>query len=103
MYDGDQANAAFAQASTLSDDRITHGWDGDKTISNLFSQTLALTRTAWDIYLVYAPGVVWHETAPPVPTFWMHQLTADSGADQQLCLNPQQIKSAVADLLGKNI
>ncbi len=38
-----------------------------------------------------------------VTTFWMHQLTEDVGADQQLCLNPQQINNVIDDLIEKNI
>ncbi|MFQ5473665.1 MAG: hypothetical protein ACE5FA_12385, partial [Dehalococcoidia bacterium] len=30
---------------------------------------------AWDVYVVYEPGFVWDSTAPPEPTFFMHQLS----------------------------
>jgi hypothetical protein len=28
---------------------------------------------AWDVYLLFAPGIRW-EKAPPEPTSWMHRL-----------------------------
>ena len=31
-------------------------------------------QVAWDVYLVYKPGVKWEGPRPPRPTFWMHQL-----------------------------
>jgi len=30
-------------------------------------------RVAWDLFLLYDAGSVWHED-PPVPALWMHQL-----------------------------
>jgi hypothetical protein len=36
---------------------------------------------------------------PPMPAFWMHQLYADTGADQRFCLNPTVLLGKVADLL----
>jgi hypothetical protein len=54
---------------------------------------------AWDVYLVYAPGVRWEGDTPPTPTFWMHQLTADTGADQRYCLDPAVLEREVARLI----
>ena len=34
---------------------------------------LSLPRVAWDLFLLYDAGSVWHED-PPVPALWMHQL-----------------------------
>ena len=28
---------------------------------------------AWDVYLLFAPGIEWKDHPPP-PSFWMHQL-----------------------------
>jgi hypothetical protein len=88
MVEGDSSEAATAQASRLSDKRVVlQGWDGERAIGELFRSTLNLTRTAWDVYLIYAPGVKWEGKEPPAPSSWMHQLRADSGADPKLCLN----------------
>ena len=40
----------------------------------LYDQTLGLGQPAWDIYMVYSPGVRWNGTNPPKPSYWMHQL-----------------------------
>lgn len=89
MLSSDDASAATAQADQFTDSRLMlEGWDTDRKIGKVFEQTLALTRTAWDVYLVYDPGVSWEGDLPPEPSYWMHQLTEDSGADQQYCLNP---------------
>jgi copper chaperone CopZ len=89
MLAGDDASAATVQAGAFTDDRLRlQGWDTEREIGNAFEKTLDLTRTAWDVYLVYEPGLTWDGEFPPKPSYWMHQLTEDSGADQQYCLNP---------------
>jgi hypothetical protein len=42
---------------------------------------LGLREDAWDVYLVYPPGVQWTGTAPPKPSYWMQQLTHASQPD----------------------
>lgn len=32
------------------------------------------TGPAWDVYLLYQAGIEWGDSAPPRPTFFMHQL-----------------------------
>ena len=44
-------------------------------------------------------GVKWTGDNPPQPTFWMHQLRAESGADQKACLNPTVFLSKVGEIL----
>jgi hypothetical protein len=60
-----------------TDPRVFHFWDAELALSTAYHQVLELDRrkhrVAWDLYLLYAPGVVWRE-APPPPSFWMHQL-----------------------------
>ncbi|SRR6266704_2869660 len=59
---------------------------------------LDLHQIAWDVYLVYKPGIKWEGPQPPRPTFWMHQL---EGADRKLllCENPTRLNSEVGKLL----
>lgn len=61
----------------LSDPRVRHWWDGDRWGQTAFRDPLRLPAgtPAWDVYLVYAPGVGWRGERPPAPTFWMHQLS----------------------------
>jgi hypothetical protein len=99
MKQKDDAHMAFAQSSELKDKRVVfEGWDGKKDIGEKFSQTLGLKETAWDIYLVYEPGVKWTDANPPKPTFWMHQLL-DQGADPSLCLNVDRLKQKIKKLI----
>jgi mercuric ion transport protein len=97
MKPADSAQAAWTESEKLQDQRIVvRGWDGKRAIANLFSKPLRLRKTAWDVYLVYAPGVRWQGTEPPAPNFWMHQLQQ---ADQSLCLNPAVLSNQVERLL----
>jgi hypothetical protein len=72
--------ARRALARFPEDPRVLHFWDDGLALSTAYHQVLELDRrkhrVAWDLYLLYAPGVVWHET-PPIPSFWMHQLFVD--------------------------
>ncbi len=99
MLPEDDAEAAAEAAVPEDPRRLLQGWDAGRRIGNLFEQSLALTRTAWDVYLVYAPGVVWEGDLPPAPSFWMHQLDLDSGAAPALWLDPAALAREVGRLL----
>lgn len=95
MVPTDDYLAALDRSTT--DPRIVEGWDGKHVIGNAFAKPLALggkCPTAWDVYLVYKPGVTWtDENAPPRPSFWMHQLSV--GADPKLHLDPKRFERLV--------
>lgn len=97
----DDASAANSQATIFQDQRVKQNWDGDHLSGDLFANALNLKRDAWDVYLVYEPGLKWEGATPPQPTFWMHQLKADTGAPQQLCLNENKFSQQIKQLLGK--
>lgn len=99
MLPSDSKDAAGAQAASFVDGRLMQHWDGDRASGNLLAKTLGLKGSAWDVYLLYAPGVKWTGDQPPAPTFWMHQLREESGADQRACLNPAVFEGKVAELL----
>lgn len=102
MLAGDDAAAAKEQAQAFEEARIAfQGWDADLKIGKLFEKTLRLKGTAWDVYLVYEPGVTWEGKVPPKPTFWMHQLAPASGADPErlLCRNPEVLSKRVGKIL----
>jgi hypothetical protein len=98
MRDGDSPATAAEQAETVRDLRISQGWDGNREVGKLFGATLDLHQIAWDVYLVYKPGITWEGQQPPHPTFWMHQL---DGADPSLllCVNPARLSVEVGKLL----
>jgi periplasmic mercuric ion binding protein len=99
MLPSDSKESAGAQAASFVDGRLMQQWDGDRASGNLLAKTLGLKGSAWDVYLLYAPGVKWTGDQPPAPTFWMHQLREESGADQRACLNPAVFEGKVAELL----
>src|SRR5882724_677063 len=100
MRDGDNASIATQQAETVQEIRISQGWDGGQNLGKLFGQTLDLHQIAWDVYLVYKPGIKWEGPQPPRPTFWMHQL---KGVDPKLllCENPTRLNVEVGKLLAQ--
>ena len=100
MLASDSESAAGAQAGSFVDARVAQQWDGERRSGKTVAKTLRLKGNAWDVYLLYAPGVTWTGEAPPAPTFWMHQLRAETGADQRVCLNPAVFLGKVASLLG---
>ncbi len=101
MRDGDNAAIATQQAESVRDVRIAQGWDGTRSLGKLFGDTLDIHQVAWDVYLVYKPGVKWEESQPPRPTFWMHQL---EGVDPKLllCVNPTRLSEEVGKLIAQS-
>jgi hypothetical protein len=99
MLSSDSERAAANQAAAFTDRRLRQEWDAKRSSGALLARTLKLQGPAWDVYLLYAPGVKWTGENPPPPTFWMHQLRVENGADQSMCLNPAVFVSKVHDLL----
>lgn len=56
------------------DGRLKHYWDEGGRLMAQYTATLKLPEDAWDIYMIYEPGVRWESERPPEPDFWMHQL-----------------------------
>jgi hypothetical protein len=102
MRDGDDATSATKQAEAVKDARIAQGWDGSRDLGKLFGETLDLRQIAWDVYLVYKPGVTWKGRQPPRPTFWMHQLEGVK-PNRLLCANPTRLSADVEKLLGHSL
>jgi hypothetical protein len=98
--DGDNEESAQAESGDFPADRVEHNWDPERRFGELFAKTLNLKGVAWDVYLLYAPGVTWSAEVPPEPTFWMHQLPAATGADGKLLLNPGRFSFELMNLLG---
>ena len=101
MMGGDSADSARVEAESFTDDRVEHSWDPERRLGELLAKSLDLRGVAWDVYLLYAPGVTWSADGPPTPTFWMHQLPAAAGADQSGLLNAGQFSRELLKLLGK--
>ncbi len=101
MRGRDDASAATRQSAILQDSRVTESWDGAREAGALFARRLGLRGTAWDVYLVYGRGARWDSTDPPLPTFWMHQLGDEAGADETLGLDPSRLTREVLALIEK--
>lgn len=75
MLGGRIANVPAA-AALAPDVRILQYWDGSNDLGKAYEEVLPTPgSTAWDVYLLYKPGVLWTARRPPKPTFWMHQLS----------------------------
>ena len=61
--------------SLVADPRATHYWTDGLRVGARFQSPIGLeSEPAWDVYLVYPPGVEWTGESPPQPSFFMHQL-----------------------------
>ena len=101
MLKGDDEDTTIAQSNTLHDKRVVQVWDSERQMGDLVAESLMLTKTAWDIYLVYPPEARWEEEVPPPPTFWMHQLSPDHGIGNAPALEPERFSQEVQMHLGK--
>ena len=99
---GDNQEAADHASEAFGHRHVEHGWDAEHRLSMLFARALNLKGSAWDVYLLYGPGVSWTGEAPPHPTFWMHQLPAQSGAPGDLLLYPGRLAKELRLLLGQH-
>jgi hypothetical protein len=74
MRTEDSPATAMEQAEKVMDSRIWQGWNRGKNVGEFFGHTpmIVLHDVAWDVYLLYKPGIRWEGQEPPGPTFWMH-------------------------------
>ncbi len=85
---GARAKHVAGGAALMQDARATHYWDPDRRVGAAFQEQIAnLGSPAWDVWMLFAPGVVWEGDGPPAPTWWEHQLR---GLDEALRLDPRR-------------
>ena len=71
----DNLRGARKATTVLPDARVRHYWIEDQAVGEIFQSPLGLKdEVAWDVYLVYPPGVEWKNSGPPKPAYFMHQL-----------------------------
>ena len=98
MLATDDESQAEIQAAQFSEDRITQAWDGRQYLGKKVAQSLGLpVCIAWDVYLLYPPGVTYIGPVLPQPQVWMHQL--DRGARNNY-LEPTRLLLEVEKLAG---
>ena len=100
MMSGDSLQSALQEKTGFDGFEVTHAWDAERQLGILYAKTLNLSAVAWDVYLLYAPGIIWEGSEPPQPTFWMHQLPTESGAERDLVLYPTRLAQELLTLLG---
>lgn len=87
-------------AKLMQDERVTHYWDPDQRVGTAFQHHIDdLGSPAWDVWMLFAPGVTWEREIPPAPTWWEHQLSGlRDYAD--LRLDPDRFASKAVELSG---
>ena len=71
----DNIRGARKATTILPDSRVRHYWIDGQEVGEAFQPALGLKdAVAWDVYLVYPPGVEWNGNRPPKPSYFMHQL-----------------------------
>ncbi len=95
MLEDDDRDATISQARSLTDERVVQAWDPGAEMGALLTATLGMTQTAWDVYLVYPPGVTWEGDVPPEPAYWMHQLSKQYGVGDAPMLDPEKLHTEV--------
>lgn len=61
-------------AEMVTGGNTSHYWNDGGSIGNLFQHALDIKVYAWDVWMIYKPGVQWNEEYPPAPDYWMHNL-----------------------------
>lgn len=61
-------------AGKLVTGKANHYWEDTGIVGLHYQQALGVDVYAWDVWMIYQPGVLWKDDLPPKPVFWMHQL-----------------------------
>lgn len=89
----DSEMQAYQSRLLLSDDRVTHFWNGDRFIGMWFKQNVATSyygSVLWDAYLLYDEAAQW-ETIPLPLIGWGQTVIGSS----------EKLKQELNDLLGE--
>jgi hypothetical protein len=92
--DGREANVSEA-THTVADSRAGHYWDANGYLVHAYDAVLGLHQDAWDVYLLYGPNAHWDGPNPPVPSYWMTQLSGAPGPT----LDPTTLADHIRGLL----
>jgi hypothetical protein len=96
----DDERSSRKAVSLFPDERVNHYWVRTRAVGELFQPPIKLKgEPAWDVYLVYEPGIVWDGDTPPEPTYFMHQL--GGRLPGELRLDGPKLFDAVEKLLRK--
>jgi hypothetical protein len=81
----DDERSSRKAVTLFPDERVKNYWVRTRAVGKLFQSPINLKgEPAWDVSLVYEPGIVWDGDTPPEPTYFMHQLGGRLPDDQRL-------------------
>ena len=89
----DAEYAVGRATKSLPDDRVTHYWNSDASLTKSFAPVLGVQK-AWDVYLLYDKGAQWADT-PPKPVYWQEQL----GISDETQLDADKMTAKIQELL----
>ncbi len=70
----DSRAAAGRAAAYLSDSRASHFWDLWKFGSRVYADQFNYPQhEAWDLFVLYRPGILWQGEAPRPTTWFQHR------------------------------
>lgn len=96
----DDERSSRKAVTLFPDERVKNYWVHTRAVGELFQPPIGLEgEPAWDVYLVYEPGVVWDGDAPPKPTFFMHQLGGRLPDDRRL--DGPKLRDVIEKILNK--
>jgi len=71
---GAQEEHVPSAMSLLDGPRVSHYWNGTGKLGSDYSATLDIGDTyAWDVWMLYPPGVTWAD-GPPMPAYWQQNI-----------------------------
>ena len=83
-------------AALMQDPRVRHYWDGARLAGKAFQAGLGLGSPAWDVWLLFPPGVRWEAGQAPEPAWWEHQLR---GMPSDRRLDPKRFADKARELI----
>jgi hypothetical protein len=96
----DDERSSRKATTFFPDERVKNYWANTQEVGKLFQAPIDLrSEPAWDVYLVYPPGVAWNGAIPPKPRFFMHQLGGRLPDD--LLLDGERLASELRGILSE--
>ncbi len=92
---GDSEAAARAAMGENTDGRARSWWDGEAVLPTAFAEPLGVSY-AWDVYMLFPPGVTWEEALADGPAYLEHQLWE---LPSESMLDHERFQRAVEDCL----
>ena len=100
IFRTDDQRSSRKASTLLPDPRVTHYWVETQDVGKMYQPAIGLEgEAAWDVYLVYPPGIGWADTIPPVPAHLMHQLRGR--LPEARLLDGPQLASEIARVLSR--